>query len=212
MYATKRHRFAVLLLSLVMAGCVAQNPPVPQSGLPGRHTDPTRPNSYSGIGVEADDLIVISDKMVRSILQAPQIAGRANPPRVIIDSTAFVNESNQILNMNAIMDQLRVNLLRSAMGRIIFVSRENIGLVEGERKAKTEGVIDAGTLRKSEILGADYRLVGRLSSQSTIGETTGVKTNYFVFAFELLDLNDSRIAWADVYDVQKQGADDVIYR
>ena len=49
----------------------------------------------SGIGIESQDLRDITDTMVRDILASPLTEEWTTPPRVIIDDTRFLNESNQ---------------------------------------------------------------------------------------------------------------------
>lgn len=166
----------------------------------------------SGIGFESQDMKSMSDKMVRDILAQPQFGNAATPPRVIIDDERFTNESNQVLSMNMVLDRLRIELMRAAQGRILFVSRQNVDLVEREKTLKAKGKVDAGSSTTSRaIAGADFRLIGKLSSQTSQSRGTGLKANYYQFSFEMLDLNNGLSMWGNLYDVKKAGADDKIY-
>lgn len=179
-----------------------------------RTVDPTASiPGISGIGMESQDFIAMTDKMVRDLLATPRFANAATPPRVIIDDTRFRNESDQMLNLALIVDRLRIALMRAAHGKILFVSRRNLDLVEAEKKLKTSGQVDAGSSVPSQaVAGADYVLIGKIASQETTNIKSGVRANYYQLTFEMLDLNNDLSVWGNLYDVKKAGADDEIYR
>lgn len=166
----------------------------------------------SGLGFESQDLKAMSDQMVRDILATSQFGNAASAPRVIIDDARFTNESNQIMNLNLVLDRLRIELMRAAGGRILFVSRQNVDLVEKEKTLKSRGRVDAGSSTTSRaIAGADFQLIGKLTSQTSQSNRSGMRSNYYQFAFEMLDLNNGLSVWGNLYDVKKAGADDRIY-
>lgn len=166
----------------------------------------------SGIGFESQDIKEMSDKMVRDILSQPRFANATVIPRIIIDDSRFVNESNQIVNLNLLLDRLRIELMRAAEGRIQFVSRQNVDLVEREKMLKMSSRVDSGsTGPRRAIAGADYQLVGKITSQTSSSNRTGVRSNYYQFSFEMLDLNNALSVWGNLYEVKKAGADDRIY-
>ena len=98
---------------------------------------------------------------------------------------------------------MRVSLLRKTKGKIRFVTRANLKILIKE--AETSG-------KDIDLIEADYRIVARISSISKVSNKTGVKSNYFQFAIELLDLSSGLLVWANIYDFKKIGADDSIYR
>lgn len=166
----------------------------------------------SGLGFESQDIRSMTDQMVRDILGTPRFGNAAQRPRVIVDDTRFVNESNQMVNLNLLLDRLRIELMRAAGGQIHFVSRQNVDLVQEEKELKEGGIVDAGnTDHRDAIAGADYRLIGKITSQSTVSNDSGIRTNYYQFSFEMLDLNTSLSVWGNLYDLKKFGADDTIY-
>ena len=168
--------------------------------------------NVSGLGFESQDLKAMSDQMVRDILSQSQFGNAAAAPRVIVDDARFVNESSQIMNMNLVLDRLRIELMRAARGRILFVSRQNVDLVQKEKTLKSRGTVDAGSSTTSRaIAGADYQLIGKLTSQTSQSNKSGVRANYYQFSFEMLDLNNGLSMWGNLYDVKKAGADDRIY-
>lgn len=62
------------------------------------YQDVTSPGIVSGVGVESQDIVTISDTMVRDLLADPQVVKMARAPRIIIDGEHFKNESTQRIN------------------------------------------------------------------------------------------------------------------
>jgi hypothetical protein len=205
---------AVALVALV-TGCAT-----PHAGLdnsPGRKTVYTDASTTSaqvaGVGVESQDVISMTDKMMRDILATPQIAGRTTAPRIVLDAEYFMNDSASRINKNAITDRLRVALNRSAAGRMVFLGRHYGNMVAHERELKREGGADAGTVRSTRAqAGADFRLGGRITSMDAASSRSGVISRYHQITFELIDLELGNIAWSGLYEFRKEAQDDVVYR
>jgi hypothetical protein len=136
---------ALLLASLLLACSTATY----VDNTPGRATSyepPTQPSRVTGgVGIEGNDIVSMTDQMMRDILANQLFAALASAPRVIVDSAYFVNEGSTPINKNLITDRLRVELSRAAAGRMLFVARESIRAVESEKELKREGVVDSGT-------------------------------------------------------------------
>lgn len=199
--------------SVFLAGCIATG----VNNTTGRKTvyEDVRSSSTAvqGIGIESQDITGMTDRMMRDILANPAFAGRKAPPRVIIDSEYFVNESSSRINKNLITDRLRVDLNRAANGRLLFVGREYAGMVESERRLKRDGVTDGGTIRKTRATaGADYRLGGRIASLDSVAPASGMVSRYQQITFELVDLEYGTIVWSGMYEFKKSAQDDIIYR
>ena len=91
--------------------------------------------------------------MMRDLMSNKMLAGRAVSPRVIVDSKYFTNESSsRMINKKLFTDRLRFQLTRAANGRMVFVGREYIAMVEKERELKRSGMADAGTIRTTQAL------------------------------------------------------------
>ena len=197
----------------LLAGCATSN--VDNSA--GRKTVyqdvSTQSATVAGVGVESQDVVSMTDKMIRDILSNPQIAGRSTPARIIIDSAYFSNDSSSRLNKNAITDRLRVELNRAANGRLVFVARHYGDMVQNERDAKRSGQTDAGTIRSTKATaGGDFRLGGRITSMDAASTSTGNVSRYHQITFELIDLEYGTIAWSGLYEFKKEARDDVLYR
>jgi curli biogenesis system outer membrane secretion channel CsgG len=173
----------------------------------------TTSNTVAGVGMESQDIVSMTDRMMRDILANPAIAGRATPPRIIIDSEFFANESSSRINKNAITDRLRVELTRAAQGRLVFVARHYGDMVSREREAKRNGDTDRGTIRTTKAkAGADFRLGGRITSLDAASKSTGTVSRYHQITFELVDLEYETIVWSGLYEFRKEAQDDIMYR
>lgn len=192
------------------SGLCAQTP---DNGAAGRYEDPASPGQVRGVGLESQDIVAVSDEMVRDILADPEIVRREKAPRIIMDAEYFKNESTQRINKNLIVDRLRVALQRASRGRLVFVSRESAAMVAAERDLKRDGITDTGTtgLTRAQA-GGDYRLIGRISSLDSRSASTGTVERYTQLSFELIDLETGVSQWANQYELKKSGRDDAIYR
>lgn len=199
---------------LVIAGSAEAGPKRPNtSGSKAQELDPSRRGAIAGVGIEGRDIISMSDQMARDILSVPDVAGRTTAPRVIIDDAYFRNESTQRINKAIITDRLRVGLNRASAGRLVFVGREFADMVAAERQLKREGVTDVGTTGMTRAqAGADFRLTGRISSLDQAQASTGMIQRYNQITFELVDLETGIVTWSNVYEFERAGADDVVYR
>ena len=207
---------ALTFVPALLLGACATATTYPVVNAPGSATtyqDPGTRGPVSGVGIEAQDIVGMTDKMMRDMLTNPTLAGRTPPPRVIIDAEYFANESSSRLNKNSITDRLRVSLNRASQGRMTFVGRQFSDMVARERDLKRQGVTDTGTtgLAKAQ-LGGDYRLGGRITSLDARSPSTGQMSRYNQITFEMVDLETGQIVWSGIYEFLKTAQDDVIYR
>lgn len=169
--------------------------------------------AVQGIGIESQDIASMTDKMMRDMLANPMLVGRTPPPRIIIDSEYFTNESSSRINKNMITDRLMIELQRASNGRLLFVGREHVGMVEQERQLKRDGVTDGGTIRHTKATaGADYRLVGRITSSDAVDTNSGLTSRYQQITFQMIDLEYGTVVWGGMYEFKKSAQDDIIYR
>lgn len=210
-------RVNVLLCSTVLAmllvGCASSPGVENPNGTRTQDIPVDQRGPVRGIGIEGADIVAMTDRMARDLISAPFMARLREPPRIIMDSEYFRNESSQRINRNAITDRLRIELNRAAGGRMYFVSREHAGMVENERNLKRDGVTDEGTRgAASAQAGGDLRLTGRISSHNSRDANSGMVQRYNQIVFELIDLEDAIIVWGGSYEFQRASSDDVIYR
>jgi len=175
--------------------------------------DPATRGPVAGIGIQGNDIVSMSDRMMRDMLSSSVLAGRTTPPQVLIDGELFVNESSQVLNKNLITERLRVSLNNASRGRMVFVNREDIGAVMRERELKRNGQVDVATIGLTRATaGVDYQLRGRIMSQDSYSSTSGLKQRYNQVSFEMLDMERGTVAWSGLYEFANAAADDVVYR
>ena len=126
-------------LVFALGACSTVTPVVNAPGSPTTYQDPGTRGPVSGVGIESQDIVGMTDRMMRDLLASPTLVGRLTPPRVIIDAEYFANESASRLNKNSITDRLRVSLNRASQGRMVFVGRQFSDMVARERDTKRGG-------------------------------------------------------------------------
>jgi len=205
---------AVCSFVVVIGGCTTYQTRVHNApGRPTIYDDPQTPGLVQGIGIESQDLVSTTDLMVHDMLANPTLAGRDNPPRVVIDADYFKNEGSSRINKNMITDRLRLDLNRAATGRMVFLGRHHSDMVAKERELKRSGEVDAGTISHAEApMGADYRLGGRITTHDSVDASSGLTSRYHLIVFEMIDLETSQIVWGEKYEFKKTSQDDVSYR
>ena len=177
------------------------------------YSTPDSPGAVRGVGTESQDIVSMSDQMMRDMLTIPELMNAATAPRIIIDSRYFRNESSEIIDKALITDRIRVYLSRAARGRVRFVGREYADASQLERDLKDSGAVDVGTTGRTRAMaGADYRLVGRIGTRDSVDPSTGMKERYSVYTFELLDLEYNELIWSNLYEFKKATQDHVVYR
>lgn len=174
---------------------------------------PDSPGQVRGVGTESQDIVSMSDQMMRDLMTVPELMNAATAPRIIIDSQYFRNESSEIIDKALITDRIRVNLVRAARGRMRFVGREYADASQMERDLKDQGLVDVATTGRTRAMaGADYRLVGRIGTRDAVDPRTGMKERYSVYTFELLDLEYNELIWSNLYEFKKATQDNIVYR
>lgn len=199
----------VFLASLVLFGCSGGKQYTPSV----EYEDVAEQGKVQGIGFESQDLVRMTRQMVADMLKNPILMQSDRPPRVLIDSEYFYNESSSRIDKRMITDRLRVELNRAAAGRIMFVARHYGDMVDSERAKKRSGEVDTGTTSMTRAkAGADYRLGGRISTIDAIAPDSGAQSRYHQIMFEMVDLETGLVPWGGLYDFKKSAQHDVIYQ
>ncbi len=162
-----------------------------------------------GTGVESQDLVAVTDKMARGILDVPQIRSAATPPVVLLDPV--LNETRFPINQDLFLSRIRVLLNSKSFGKVQFVARERMAALEEERARKQSGQVTSNSDPKVvEYKGGDYFLTGKLQGLST--RTSKGTSDYVLYTFQLIDARTSVIIWEDFAEIKKQGLEDAAYR
>jgi PBP1b-binding outer membrane lipoprotein LpoB len=209
-----KNMFTVTVLSALFTGCYSTSTVINEAGKKSVYEDVgTISKETQGTGIESQDIVQMVDKMMRDIVSTGFLVNRANPPRIIIDSKYFKNQSTSRINKNLITERLLINLNRAAKGRMIFIEREDVSMVIDERELKRDGEVSTGALGNAKkVLGADFRLSGKIMSLDTLDNRSGMESRYHQISFKLVDLETSALVWTNMYEFKKSSAANVIYR
>lgn len=199
--------FGALASVALLSGCATgvQNP----RGVPVTEMKADERGFVAGTGVESQDLVAVTDKMVRSILGIPQITRAQGQPRILLDPV--VNETRFPINKDMFLTRIRVMLNSKASGKVVFLARDRMAALEKERDLKQSGAVTSGSdPNVVQFKGGDFLLTGKLSSLTT--RTSKGVSDYILYTFQLVDLNTSDIVWEDFAEIKKQGLEDAAYR
>ncbi|HOF70476.1 MAG TPA: CsgG/HfaB family protein [Verrucomicrobiota bacterium] len=197
-----------VMMAVLAAGCASSGVKNP-SGVPVTHMNADEQGFVAGTGVESQDLVMVADKMSRSILGIPQIANAATPPSIVINPVD--NQTRFPINKDIFLTRIRAQLNSKAQGRVVFLARHQMEELEKERNRKREGqVTSSSDPSVQEFKGADYFLTGSLQGLST--RTKAGTSDYILYNFHLIDARTSAIVWEDMAELKKQGLEDAAYR
>jgi penicillin-binding protein activator len=192
----------------LVAGCASSGVKNPH-GIPVTHMNADEQGFVAGTGVESQDLVMVADKMARSILSIPQIANAATPPTIVLNPV--VNDTRFAINKDIFLTRIRAQLNSKARGKVMFLARNQMEALEKERNLKREGTVTASSDPGiQEFKGADYFLTGTLEGMST--RTAAGTSDYILYDFHLIDARTSGIVWEDSAEMKKQGLEDAAYR
>lgn len=192
----------------ILTGCASSGVKNP-SGVGVTRMNADEQGFVAGTGVESQDLVAVTDKMARSILEIPQIGAAATPPMVVLEPVD--NQTRFPINKDIFLTRIRSQLNSKARGKVVFLARNQMAALEKERNLKREGqVTSSSDASAQEFKGADYFLTGSLQGMST--RTDKGTSDYILYDFHLVDARTSAIIWEDSAEVKKQGLQDAVYR
>ena len=195
-------------LAVLVAGCASSGVKNP-SGVSVTHMNADEQGFVAGTGVESQDMVMVADKMARSILSIPQIANAATPPTIVLNPVE--NQTRFPINKDIFLTRIRAQLNSKAQGKVMFLARNQMEAIEKERNLKREGSVTASADPSvQEFKGADYFLTGTLQGMST--RTKAGTSDYILYDFHLIDARTSGIVWEDSAEIKKQGLEDAAYR
>jgi len=173
--------------------------------------DPGQKGVVDGVGIASRDIASMADIAIRDLLSRGDIVNRPVPPRIVVDSEFFRNQSSQRIDRDMITDALRVQLNRAAAGRLRFLSRESMLAVGRERELKDQGITDSGTMGRRRISGADYQFVGKITSLDSRNPKSGTYQRRTQIIFELVDLETDDVVWTgEPYIILRASDEDIV--
>lgn len=161
------------------------------------------------------DLQTFSQKMVKSLIDAPQLAymstaGKGDDKRVIVFMGGLKNETSEHINTDAVTDSIRTELLQSNRFRFVADPHGQDEIGEQVRFQMESGRVNPEMAKKfGKQLGADVVIYGALRSiDKTKGrslESGGIKTEdvYYQFVLNCVNLESGEIIWSDKGEIRK---------
>lgn len=206
-----------LITCAIIMGVISASPATARpkkSGTQAMELDPQGRGAISGVGIESRDIDAMSDQVLRELMSRPDLVSAEKPPRVVVDSEMFRNESSQRIDRNMITDSLRASLNRAAAGRIRFISRESMAIIMRERELKRTGVADTGTTGLTQgVAGVDFQMIGRMTSLDSRDARSGLIQRRTQVLFELVDLETGELRYtSQPYVILRAAGDDIVYR
>ncbi len=197
----------VLLLSLLILvlGCASTTVPNP-GGIQPRRVAPDQKSLGEGTGIGSQDLQSVTDKMARSILSTPAIAGAQAPP--VIGLLPVENDTRFVIQKELFNRRIKALLNTQCQGKVLFVARDRIESVERERELKREGLV--GTSAQGIMAGVDYFLTGELTGLSQVSSTG--QSDYILYTFRLINAETGIEVWENFDEIKKEGLEDAVYR
>ena len=196
------------VLVAMFAGCASSGVKNP-SGIGVTEMRADEKGFVAGTGVESQDLVAVTDKMARSILDTPQVRNAHSPPVVVLDPV--MNETRFPINKDMFLTRIQVLLNSKCEKKVQFLARDRMAALERERDLKRSGqVTSSSDPNVVEFKGGDFLLTGKLQSLTT-RNSRGI-SDYVLYSFELVDARTSAIVWQDFAEIKKQGLEDAAYR
>ncbi len=196
------------VLVAIFTGCASSGVKNP-SGIGVTEMRADEKGFVAGTGVESQDLVAVTDKMARSILDTPQVRNAHSPPVVVLDPV--MNETRFPINKDMFLTRIQVLLNSKCEKKVQFLARDRMAALERERDLKRSGqVTSSSDPNVVEFKGGDFFLTGKLQSLTT-RNSRGI-SDYVLYSFELVDARTSAIVWQDFAEIKKQGLEDASYR
>ena len=196
------------VLVAMLTGCASSGVKNP-SGIGVTEMRADEKGFVAGTGVESQDLVAVTDKMARSILDTPQVRNAQSPPVVVLDPV--MNETRFPINKDMFLTRIQVLLNSKCEKKVQFLARDRLAALERERDLKRSGqVTSSNDPNVVEFKGGDFLLTGKLQSLTT-RNSRGI-SDYVLYSFELVDARTSAIVWQDFAEIKKQGLEDAAYR
>jgi PBP1b-binding outer membrane lipoprotein LpoB len=200
--------YAGLAAAASLAGCASQGVKNP-SGVPVTEMRPDERGFVAGPGIESQDIVAVTDKMARKILETPEIANAKSTPRVVLEPV--VNNTRFPVNKDIFLTRIRAMLNDKASGKVRFLDRAMMATLEREQRLKQQGLVTASAdPNVVEFRGADYFLTGTLDGSTT--QTSQGTGDYVLYTFRLTDARTSEIVWESFSEIKKQSLEDAAYR
>lgn len=174
-----------------------------------KDVDPTKAGRVRSLGPESQDVLSVTDQMLRSLAKIPELNTPENPP--IIAMLPMTNNTRHAFNQEIFSTLLKAELNKQSEGKYKFVSRDLNPDVIKEREMKRQGQVDYDPAQRAQAMaGVDYFLVGRADGLANV--STKGQSDTILYSFKLVDSETGIDLWEDTFMTKKEGKDDLLYR
>jgi uncharacterized protein (TIGR02722 family) len=161
------------------------------------------------------DLQTLSGKMVKSLLQAPQLAYLADEKkgqdqRIRLYMGGVRNETSEHIDTAAITDLVRTDLFSSNKFRFVGDAQAQKEVSDQVTFQNESGKVDPAMIKKfGKQLGADVVLYGSLRSiekkKGRSLETGGIKTEdvYYLLILNCVNVETNELIWTEKGEIRK---------
>ena len=159
-----------------------------------------------GTGPDPTDIRSVVQRMTRSLLGIPELAGAEGRPRIAL--LPVKNRTRFRIDAELFTTKIQDMMMALQPGKFGFVARDRIRAIEGERRRKRSGETDSSKL--VALAGADFFLTGELRGMHQASWQG--QSDYINFHFELIDAETGIKVWAKSYEIRKIGKWSDVYR
>ncbi len=146
------------------------------------------------------DLQMIAESMTRSMLQSPALHGGKRRPLVTVNEVK--NKTSEYIDTRAITDSILTQMTKSGVVRFVVDTADMQDQTEELARQNQSGLYKKSTSKKmGRMEGADYRLVGSISSITK--RTQDIHDVYYKFSLRLTEIESGVVEWADEKEIRK---------
>jgi len=148
----------------------------------------------------SSDLLQLSERMARSILESKVVVGSREPP--IVTLAGVKNKTSDYIDTNAIAGRIRAQLTRSGNVRFVAsISEMQNQVDELKRQNQTGLYANQSTSRMGNMTGSRYRVEGEITS--IVKQNKTVKDVFYNLHLTMFNNETGEIVWEDDQDIRK---------
>lgn len=148
----------------------------------------------------SSDLLQLSERMARSILESKVVMGSREPP--IVTLAGVKNKTSDYIDTNAIAGRIRSQLTRSGNVRFVAsISEMKNQVDELKRQNQTGLYANQTTSRMGNMTGSRYRVEGEITS--IVKQNKTVKDVFYNLHLTMFNNETGEIVWEDDQDIRK---------
>ena len=144
------------------------------------------------------DLQLIAESMARSMQQAPVIAA-GNLPIVTVQEVK--NKTSEYIDTRAITDSIRAELQKGGKVRFAVDAPGMTQQTDEIKRQQTEYYAKEAAVEKGQMVGAQYRMEGNITS--IVKQVKDTKDVYYKFNLQLWNIRNGLLEWSDEKEIRK---------